>query len=153
MARRAGLQQSPTFTWTPGWNDIGKAALQVWVRTAGSTAPYEAWRGLDAFDVTTEPASLKADTEFPSPPGQPIIWTAAVTAATSPLEYKFLMLDKALDAWAVLRDYTQSNQVTWTPPHNGKFALQVWARRVGSVRHTRAGQAAESSTSLRPVSR
>src|SRR4051812_40604659 len=50
---------NPTFTWTPGWNDIGKASLQVWVRTVGSTAPYEAWRGLDAFDVTTEPASLK----------------------------------------------------------------------------------------------
>ena len=123
---------SATFTWTPGWNDIGKASLQVWVRTAGSTAPYEAWRGLDAFDVTTEPASLKADTEFPSPSGQAILWTAAVTGATSPLEYKFLALDKALGAWAVLRDYTQSNQVTWTPTHNGKYALQVWARRVGS---------------------
>ena len=123
---------SATFTWTPGWNDIGKASLQVWVRTAGSTAPYEAWRGLDAFDVTTEPASLKADTEFPSPSGQAILWTAAVTGATSPLEYKFLALDKALGAWAVLRDYTQSNQVTWTPTHNGKYAVQVWARRVGS---------------------
>jgi hypothetical protein len=121
-----------TFTWTPGWNDIGKAALQVWVRTVGSSAPYEAWRGLDAFDVTAEPASLKADTEFPSPSGQPVVWTASVTGATSALEYKFLVLDKAMGAWAVLRDFNSSNQVTWTPTHNGKYALQAWARRVGS---------------------
>jgi hypothetical protein len=123
---------SPSFTWTPGWNDIGKAALQVWVRTVGSTAPYEAWRGVDTFEVSTEPASLKADTEFPSPSNQPVVWTASVTGATSPLEYKFLLLDKMIGAWVVLRDYAASNQVTWTPTHNGKYALQVWARRIGS---------------------
>ena len=28
-----------TFTWAPGWGDIGKAAVQVWVRTVGSPLP------------------------------------------------------------------------------------------------------------------
>ena len=125
---------SPTFTWTPGWNDLGKASLQVWVRTVGSTAPYEAWRGLDTFDVTAEPASLKADTEFPSPSGQPIVWTASVTGAT--------VRRSNTSSWCWTRPPARgpscattraSNQATWTPTHNGKYAMQVWARRVGSA--------------------
>ena len=123
---------SGAFTWTPGWGDIGKAALQVWVRTIGTTAPYEAWRGTDLFDVNTAPARLTADTSFPSPAGQPVIWTAQIAGTTGALEYRFLLLDQATATWSVLREYGPSHQVTWVPARNGKYALQVWARRVGS---------------------
>ncbi len=121
-----------TFTWTPGWGDIGKAAVQVWVRTAGSTAAYEAWRGTDVFDINTAPAKLTADTSFPSPAGQPVTWTAQIAGSAGPLEYRFVVLDHATATWSLLRDYGASNQASWVPARNGKYGLQVLARRVGS---------------------
>ena len=36
---------SNTFTWTPSAADSGNYALQVWVRSAGSSANYEGWAG------------------------------------------------------------------------------------------------------------
>ena len=122
-----------TFSWTPGWNDLGKAAVQVWARPVGSTEPYVAWRGTDPFDVKGIPVTLSADTDFPSPPGQPVRWTAAVAGATGALQYKFLLLNQATGIWTVLRDYDASNQVTWIPASVGRYAVQVWARRPGSA--------------------
>ena len=81
-----GLRHRSTFTWTPGWNDIGKAAVQVWVRAVGSTAAYEAWRGTDVFDINTAPAKLTADTSFPSPAGQPVLWTAQIAGSPVALD-------------------------------------------------------------------
>lgn len=122
-----------TFTWAPGWGDIGKAAVQVWVRAVGSTAPYEAWTGTNLIDVTASTVTLTADTGFPSPPGQPITWAAAAASASAPLEYRFVMLDMSTSIWSVVREYNSSNQLTWIPPHAGKFGLQVWVRRVTST--------------------
>jgi len=43
---------SSTYTWwTPGVTDVGQHALQVWVRSMGSTAAYEGWSGTGLFDV------------------------------------------------------------------------------------------------------
>ena len=36
---------SETYTWTPTWTDAGDYALQVWVRSNGSTASYETYAG------------------------------------------------------------------------------------------------------------
>ena len=33
------------YTWTPTAADVGPHAIQVWIRNAGSTAPFDAWRG------------------------------------------------------------------------------------------------------------
>jgi len=49
------------------------------------------------------------------------------------LEYKFYVLNYATGAWAILRDYAPGNEVTWTPVQKGRYALQVWARQVGST--------------------
>src|SRR5262249_54169396 len=40
-----------SFTWTPAWGDVGSHQVQVWARTAGSPAPYEAWVSIPAFSV------------------------------------------------------------------------------------------------------
>jgi hypothetical protein len=42
---------SSSYTWTPGAADAGTHALQVWVRSAGSTEVYDAWRGTGMFGV------------------------------------------------------------------------------------------------------
>jgi hypothetical protein len=41
---------SSTWLWTPALP--GTYSIQVWVRNAGSAAPYDAWRGSSAFVVT-----------------------------------------------------------------------------------------------------
>ena len=38
-----------SYSWTPTSADIGAAALQVWVRTVGSTQAFEAWAGTGYF--------------------------------------------------------------------------------------------------------
>ena len=42
---------SSTYTWTPLPGDAGVRALQVWVRSAGSTAAYSGWRGTGHFTI------------------------------------------------------------------------------------------------------
>jgi len=122
-----------SFSWTPGLGDAGKAAVQVWVRSVGSTQDYEAWKTTGLFDVNTVPVKLTADTGFPVPPGQAVTWTATIAAATTALQYKFLMLDTSTSVWSIVRDYAAGNTVTWTAPHNGRYAFQVWVRSSGST--------------------
>jgi hypothetical protein len=122
-----------TFTWTPTYTDQGTHYLQVWARTVGTTAPYEAWQGTGAFDVMSVPMELKADVDFPTPPGNPVTWTARVAGSeTTPLEYKFWAFDPVTSKWAMLRDYAPSNTAVWVPAGAGKYAIQAWARRQGS---------------------
>jgi hypothetical protein len=127
--------QNPTFTWTPSWNDVGSNhVIQVWVRSLGSPSLYEAWVGTNPFDVVQTPVQLTGDVDFPTPPGNPVHWTATVAGASSvALEYKFFVLNVVTGVWTVLRDYAISNQATWTPPTTGTYRVQVWVRRVGST--------------------
>jgi hypothetical protein len=40
-----------TYTWTPAPSDIGAHALQVWVRSAGFAASYQAWQSSGLFII------------------------------------------------------------------------------------------------------
>ena len=81
---------SNKFTWTPGWDDQGSHYLQVWARAANSAAASEAVLGTNAFSVYSEPMTLKADTDFPTPPDNPVSWTATVAGAgVTPLDTNF----------------------------------------------------------------
>jgi hypothetical protein len=42
---------SNTLVWTPGPGEAGRYALQVWVRSAGSSAAYEDWLGTPYFVI------------------------------------------------------------------------------------------------------
>jgi hypothetical protein len=122
-----------SFTWTPTVAEVGVHSLQVWVRTIGSLAPYEAWVGTPQFEVTAAPVRLTADMEFPVAPRQPVKWTAAIAGADSSLEYRFLLYTAATGRWTDLRAYGASNEFTWTPQSAGTYNIQVWARRAGST--------------------
>jgi hypothetical protein len=124
----------PSFSWTPGLDDMGTHYVQVWARSVGSTATYEAWVATNAFDVTATQVQLTSDTDFPSPTNNPVKWTATVAGtSTATLEYKFVLLNQGTGVWSILRDYAQSNTATWTPTTQGNYILQAWARRVGST--------------------
>lgn len=72
-------------TWTAA--PTGTYLLQVWVRSAGSAAAYEAWRNYGPFDVRAVPVqvtSLASNVAFPVAAGTPVIWTAAATGGAGP---------------------------------------------------------------------
>ena len=124
---------SNKFTWTPGWDDQGLHYLQVRARAANSTASYEAALGTNAFSVSSQPMALTSDIEFPTPPGNPVSWTATVAGAgATPLEYKFWVLNPG-SGWTPFRDWNASNEAVWTPSAVGTYAVSAWARRVGST--------------------
>jgi beta-glucosidase len=123
-----------TYTWTPGTADVGEHALQVWVRSAGSTATYDAWSGV-AFTVAL-PApptvTMTADVAAPAP-GTPVTWTASAMGGLPPLQYQFWRLDPS--GWSMVQDYNPRNTFTWTPrtADLGQHTLQVWVRNAGST--------------------
>jgi hypothetical protein len=126
---------SNTFTWTPSGVDIGQPyILQVWARAVGSTAQYEGFLGTPSFEIIGTPFELRADVDFPTPPGNQVTWTASVAATTtSPLEYQFMVMNQSGGGWTVFRPYATSNQAQWTPASAGTYAVQAWARAVGST--------------------
>lgn len=123
---------SQSFTWTPTWGDEGTHHLQVWARRNGSSATYEAWRASGAF--TVDPTSLHVTTPrlFPAPPGSQVQWTASPPDPTANLEYQFWVYSAATGQWTIARSYAPSNTFTWVPSANGTYAIQAWARLVGS---------------------
>jgi uncharacterized repeat protein (TIGR03803 family) len=123
-----------TTTWTP--IESGLYAIQVWVRSAGSTANYEAWLGTAYFGVTSGPiviSTLTADVPLPASIDQPIVWTATASGGIAPLQYQFWLLDTAVARWFPLGDYSPVNTVTWTPRFPGLYDIQVRARSPGST--------------------
>lgn len=121
------------FTWTPGWNDLGPHAVQVWARSIASPATYEAWVATPTFTVNASPIQLTANVEFPTPPGNPVTWTAAVAGhAGVTLEYKFWAYSPA-EGWSPFRDWNPSNSAVWTPSEVGTYNIQAWVRRVGAT--------------------
>jgi len=126
---------SNTFNWTPTQADVGDPyAVQVWARAVGSIAQYDSWLGTPTFSVTVLPFELSADVDFPTPLGNEVTWTATVAAAsTSTLEYRFLVNEQNSPDWTVFREYATSNVAQWTPTASGIYAIQGWARRVGSA--------------------
>jgi hypothetical protein len=126
---------SNTFTWTPTGADVGEPyTVQVWVRSVGSTAQYEAWLSTPTFAVTAAALEIKASVDFPTPPGNEVTWTAHVPSGyNGTLEYRFLVANETDQVFTVFRDYATSNTAQWTAPAIGRYAVRVLARAVGST--------------------
>jgi len=124
-----------SYTWTPTLGDVGPHALQVWVRNAGSSAPYDVYRSV-TFDVgVPDPltvTSLTPNAPSPWPIGRTLTWSATATGGIAPLSYQFWRLDAGV--WRMVQDYGPSATYSWTPggPDIGQHALQVWVRSFGS---------------------
>jgi subtilisin family serine protease len=127
-----------TYTWTPGVGDTGTMKVEVWAKSAGSGAAYDAW--LDSANITIGVAlgtpvnvsSLIANVATPTTVGTPITWTATTTGGTPPLEYAFYRWESAT-GWVLVQAYSTLNTYTWTPGAPGTFVVEVWVRSAGSV--------------------
>jgi hypothetical protein len=126
---------STTWSWTP--SQAGQYAVQVWVKNAGSSAAYDAWKGSGFFNIGPAggPPSINALTASPTLPqqaGTPIVWTASASGGTAPLQYEFLLYSGASATWSVASGYSTSNTWSWTPSQAGQYAVQVWVKNAGS---------------------
>jgi hypothetical protein len=122
-----------TFTWTPGISDGGTYNLQVWVRSTGSSAIFEAWRAFNNFVIIGPPAvqvtGFTANVSFPSPVFAPITWTATAAGGAGPLLYQFWRLRQGV-GWMLAQDYSTLNTYSWTPVEAdaGTYLIQVWVK-------------------------
>jgi len=122
-----------TFTWTPTWADEGDFAVQVWVRSNGSTATYETYLGTDIFHISRAALKLTTTTLFPAAPGTPVTWTADVPDPSVNMEYAFWVFSGAANSWSAGQSYSTQKSFVWQAPAPGAYAIQVWARQVGST--------------------
>jgi hypothetical protein len=127
---------SNQYTWTPTAADVGPHALQAWVRNAGSTNVYDAYRAITFNVPAPQPVSvstLTANMPMPAPVGTPITWTAVASGGTAPLQYQFWRLSAGV--WTIVQPYSSASTYTWTPStaDAGEHALQVWVKSAGST--------------------
>jgi hypothetical protein len=126
-------RSSNTFTWTP--RSAGSYLLQVWIRNAGSAAPYDAWRG--SGPVAVSGATTLAVTGLSLSGASPLIAGGAATikataiGGAGPYAYKFLLFNGV--NWSIGRNWGPADNWTWTPPAAGTYSIQVWVLNVGSV--------------------
>jgi len=138
---------SSTWTWTPSAGDLGTYHLQVWTRRVGSPLAWEAWRGTEVFTVAATPLTIALtsnqtgtdpEVDYPDvrvPPGTPIVWSAVANAPPGAVEYQFWRFDASAGLWSLVQPYSLAGSYAWTPSvaDTGRWALQVWARPVGST--------------------
>ena len=125
---------TPSYSWTPALADAGSHALQVWVKSAGSVATYDAWRGV-SFSVPVPAApsvTIAALGAVPAAGQGSITWKATASGGIIPYQYRFWRLDA--DGWHIGQDYSASDTYTWSPGLGdaGTHAVQVWMRIAGS---------------------
>jgi PQQ enzyme repeat/PQQ-like domain len=126
---------SNTFAWTP--TQAGAYMVNVWVRNAGSSNAYDAWKTSGSFNITGTGGAPTISSLTPSPaPPQPvntkITWTATASGGVAPLQYEFWVYNGNTSSWSVGQAYGTSNTFAWTPTQAGAYMVNVWVRNAGS---------------------
>ena len=121
------------FTWFP---PMGQNAVQVWARTPGAPTDFQDWMSSGLFAVARRPrrlVSFSSNAAFPAAPTTTITWTAFATGGAGSNTSSGATTQGGA-GWMVLRDWSSSNQVSWTPgaANSGWQAVQVWVRNAGS---------------------
>jgi len=125
-----------SWLWNTAGLPTGNYSVQVWARNAGSTAAYEAYKGLTyilnnpvaAVAVTTNPAS-------PKTVGAKITFTATASGGSGSYEYYFTYRNPVTATWSVGQAYGARSSWLWntTGLPAGNYSVQVWARNAGST--------------------
>jgi len=123
-----------TVAWTPTVPRTYQ--LQVWVRSADSTAAYDDFRPSGLLPVSDGPLTV-TEVDF-SPTGgiRPrtrMTFMARSTGGVPPVAYRFWLYNSCTASWGMLKDYGGSieNQATWTAGSPCVYWVQVWARGAG----------------------
>lgn len=130
-----GYSSLSNWRWDTTGIDLGEYYLQVWARSAGSTASYDVYKNV-ACIITPPPATgvtLEADKVSPQDQGAVITFTAAATGGTGSYEYSFRYRNPMTGSWNVGQAYSSNPVWIWnTTVAGGTYTIEVWARSAGS---------------------
>jgi hypothetical protein len=125
-----------TWQWTPV--NPGSYIILVYVRTGSSSVLYETKKSM-VYNVVDNPpvtyVSLIANQPSPaefSTVGT-VLFNATAFDGTGPHEYQFRRYDSSTGKWSILRDYSTTGTVPWTPSATGSHMITVYARSAGSA--------------------
>jgi len=127
-----------SWTWNTTGLPVGTYTIQVWAKSLGSTAAYEAYRSISyTLTTPTSPVTAVTVTSSPSSPqtvGTGITFTAAATGGVSP-QYYFTWRNPVTGVWSVGQAYSGTSSWTWntTGLPMGTYTIQVWAKSLGST--------------------
>ena len=75
--------------------------------------------------------NLAADKPSPQSLGLAVLFTAAASGGTAPLQFKWWVFDGSV--WSVAQDWSTSNSFNWIPAAGGDYIIGVWARSNGNT--------------------
>jgi N-acetylmuramoyl-L-alanine amidase len=132
-----------TFTWTP--KDYGTYVIGVWGRSAGATADLPQVIGTmnfvisdtSAASATPPPSSPMTSATLTSDRPAVMVGTTAMlavkgTGGTTPYSFKW-WAQRDGGAWTLLRDWSTSTSLAWSPAAPGTYVIGVWARSAGAT--------------------
>ena len=136
-----------TFTWTP---PAGTNAVQVWVRSAGSSAPYDAYAATGYFDIRSgaRVTAFFANRSFPLPVHVPVTFTANASSGSGAVQYQFWRYS-ASTGWISRAGLQQLELLQLVPARRPERHAGLGANRRVERRCTRTTQRAVSSQSAR----
>ena len=128
-----GYSGNPSWSWSTAGYAPGSYNVQVWARSVGSTAQYDAYKGT-SFVIGIPRVALAADKVSPQVQGSIVAFTGQVPGGSGSYEYEF-WLRSPDGSWTVVQGYSSSSSWSWSTADYapGSYNVQVWARRVGST--------------------
>jgi hypothetical protein len=146
---------SPTqfYMWNTSVEPAGTYAFQVLVRSAGSTAAFEAGRAISYVIIPTAAtgATLTAAPVSPQTVGVPqVVFSATGSGGSGSYEFKFQQ--KIAGVWTTVQDYSPTASFNWNSSAQpvGTYSFQVLVRSAGSTAAFEAGKAV--SFTINPLS-
>ncbi|MCY6960166.1 triple tyrosine motif-containing protein [Clostridium brassicae] len=131
--------ENSSITWTP--TSKGKFEIVVYVRDKRSKLDYECINYKDIEVVSTEEGTTKPTVKTAVKNfsvealngkakytvGNKHKVTANAVSVNSP-QYRFWLGDLKTGKWKILKDYSSTNTITWTPTQKGRFEVSVHVR-------------------------
>ena len=120
-----------TFSW-PGSGAAGTFGVEVDVREAGSSVPYDAVRNMTYSVSGCTAAHLAGDKVSPQAPGTTLMLTASANCPGAP-DYRFWVGRNAM--WTIAQDFSAAGTFSWntTGKLQGTYGLEVDVRDHGAT--------------------
>jgi hypothetical protein len=139
------------LAWTA--QNLGVNSFQVWTRSAGSVADFEAWRGftINVGSAVPRTVTITSNQGTSVPVGTTVTWTAASSGGIGTPQYQFWIYNVGSASWTIGRAWSASNQFAWTATAPGSYTTQVWARATGSTGDPETSANAAQTTVTAPL--
>jgi SpoIID/LytB domain protein len=123
-------QESNQYTWKP--SNPGKYRIVVHVKDINSSKAYDAYKFLDyeILPISTVINQFSPNVQSPQNLGTTLTFIANASSSESVL-YKFYVYDG--ENWLVLKDYSETNQIEYTPTKKGVHKFVVHVKSISSA--------------------